>query len=962
MNNINVITNYSAEDIERIIDNFYSPTCHLSIEQRQQLNSILENLQYSTLAWDFSWKLLDINKSASVQFFGAVALCNKISKNLSELDDNQIQQLFQQLIQRLIFYISIHSKQIIIKLTVALDHLILHMIPDKWNNGITAIINLFTQSQNEFLIQHPEKGHLIVLNILTILPEEFSRINVSKSQRSLIRLELEKEFSNVLNYLQFIISTYDQTDILSKIFSCLSKWLEFGISILKIEIIFEYLFNSLNNENLFDDVCDCLSVLFTLPDALKYPSIFSRLLPYVIQFETILDQCLTIGNKEKAECITKLITQFGENLVQLIVQMSITTNSQSQILSHNFCRLVMKCTEMKGQYPIEEICSALTFSFWNALEEEVTSINEKTNQDILLELFRPYFEHLIEVLISKGRLPDNENIFTYEDKELFRCYRSDIIDTMICMYNILGNRAMEVLVNYLLISIEQNQSWQIQESIIQLIGALYEYISPDENQVLPRIFSLLPKLNFSNSVIINATLTVLGKYSSWLGNHQDILQNCVHLCINALSNPELIQSASIALKDLIKENRMYMSRYLNDIFPIMKNVLENVHVHVQSNDRIRCLSIIGYILSVHPSNIVINHLNIILVPEVNKLLDYVSQINNNQENICTSLNFISVLITAIGYYGDQHDGEDNEQQYKTVENPSNITEVLCCILRDLDPILQMILKQYADNIQVTEKICEILSRIVTILRESSSLVLNIFAQLLQNMGPNILHQEFLNFVRNILLLFSKDLDKSVFNLFLIVLQKFQCLFNGDIQWLKNHVDIVEDVANFFSQVIKKLPNIIHQCPDEVFILFIQLIKNGIQLHEPGTLKSISTFTSNFIEYTKSNQRATNLLQQNGLEIVQILLKCIGGTSPHHLIESLSLPLFTLSKSYLDWTTCWVRQCLNDPNFPSSSAKRHHRETLLKILTSKQTSRSSFKDHINTFSLACRETISKENYS
>lgn len=65
-----------------MIDSFYSPTTNLSVEQRQQLNIILENLQNSTLAWDFSWKLLDINKSASVQFFGAAALCNKISKHL----------------------------------------------------------------------------------------------------------------------------------------------------------------------------------------------------------------------------------------------------------------------------------------------------------------------------------------------------------------------------------------------------------------------------------------------------------------------------------------------------------------------------------------------------------------------------------------------------------------------------------------------------------------------------------------------------------------------------------------------------------------------------------------------------------------------------------------------------------------------------------------------------------------
>jgi hypothetical protein len=68
--------------LERIINDFYSPISRLTIEQRQQLNTILENLQYSTLAWDFSWKFLDINKSASVQFFGAIALYNKISKHL----------------------------------------------------------------------------------------------------------------------------------------------------------------------------------------------------------------------------------------------------------------------------------------------------------------------------------------------------------------------------------------------------------------------------------------------------------------------------------------------------------------------------------------------------------------------------------------------------------------------------------------------------------------------------------------------------------------------------------------------------------------------------------------------------------------------------------------------------------------------------------------------------------------
>ncbi|CAF3866769.1 unnamed protein product [Rotaria sordida] len=53
---------------------------------------------------------------------------------------------------------------------------------------------------------------------------------------------------------------------------------------------------------------------------------------YSIELETILTYWLTAG--KNAECITELIIQSGGNLIQLIVRMSMTTNSQSQILLH----------------------------------------------------------------------------------------------------------------------------------------------------------------------------------------------------------------------------------------------------------------------------------------------------------------------------------------------------------------------------------------------------------------------------------------------------------------------------------------------------------------------------------------------------------------------------------------------------------------------------------------------------
>lgn len=199
-------------------------------------------------------------------------------------------------------------------------------MPDKWKNGITSIITLFTQSQNEFLIKNvcakklfslswtfvlflfvfqPEKSHMIVLNILTILPEEVRRdflfvsflndfvsidlvftnrraesstwsdqIGIRKSIRhrfvfSFFFLLTTSLSFLVLSYIQFIIATYPQADILSRMFSCLSKWLDFGIPVIKVESLFDYLFHSLNNENIFDDASNCIIALFTSPDAIK---------------------------------------------------------------------------------------------------------------------------------------------------------------------------------------------------------------------------------------------------------------------------------------------------------------------------------------------------------------------------------------------------------------------------------------------------------------------------------------------------------------------------------------------------------------------------------------------------------------------------------------------------------------------------------------------------------------------
>lgn len=69
------------------------------------------------------------------------------------------------------------------------------------------------------------------------------------------------------------------------------------------------------------------------------------------------------------------------------------------------------------------------------MQEELISIEEKSKQDSLLQTFRPYFVHLIEVLIIKGQWPTHENMFTNEDKDSFQNYRLDILECMVNTYS-----------------------------------------------------------------------------------------------------------------------------------------------------------------------------------------------------------------------------------------------------------------------------------------------------------------------------------------------------------------------------------------------------------------------------------------------------------------------------------------------------------------------------------------------
>ena len=56
--------------------------------------------------------------------------------------------------------------------------------------------------------------------------------------------------------------------------------------------------------------------------------------------------------------------------------------------------------------------------------------------------FGPIYQNLVESMLRKSMYPLNENGWSADQKEAFRCYRTDIADTIMYCHNILQDRLL----------------------------------------------------------------------------------------------------------------------------------------------------------------------------------------------------------------------------------------------------------------------------------------------------------------------------------------------------------------------------------------------------------------------------------------------------------------------------------------------------------------------------------------
>ncbi|XP_060584457.1 importin-13-like, partial [Ruditapes philippinarum] len=615
-------TEFTAENVEKAVNNFY---CNAAVQQ--EVHQWLTAAQVSPAAWSFCWQLLVPDKGLQVQYFGASCLHVKISRYWNEIPADQFESLRSRILEQIVnsatgpklYPYQTMCCHMVFALPISLSSLALHSMPQTWSNPVDSLIIMFQDDSSPL---NSTQRCNVLLEIFTVLPEEFYSMNLTNSRRSELRFELTQNMTKILALLTNLMSPNSPSDVYEHALKCFGSWVDFGIPMNEAEQIIIQVFQSLNSPHLYDSAVDTLVKVFSHPDSHRFPYTIQKLLPLVLQLQGMLNSATNDHDMDTCHGITQIVVSLAENHTKLIIDSASGDDENKKSDIQKLISLVLSCSSIPGHYPVDETCSSMTFTFWYILQDNLQDLDSDKYQ-LLLPMFQPVYLGLIENLLIKVQFPTEEVYETWsaEEKEQFRCYRQDIGDTMMYAYSILREPLLGYLCNALASLVktdkELNVRWELMEAIFFLFNSVAESVDLEEGIYLPSVLELLPKLPFTNVKFISTVLYMLGSFGEWMNCHPQSLPCAIPLLLQGLSNPEVAMAATMALKDVTRETLEHIQPYVPQILQACQAALERGNL--KSRENIRIMSCIGQVLSVLPYNDIMGHLDPILTPLIQEL-------------------------------------------------------------------------------------------------------------------------------------------------------------------------------------------------------------------------------------------------------------------------------------------------------------------------------------------------------
>ncbi|TSN30182.1 Importin-13 [Bagarius yarrelli] len=876
---------FTVDNVEKALHQlYYDP----NIENKNLAQKWLMQAQISPQAWQFCWALLSPDKVPEIQYFGASALHTKISRYWSDIPAEQYDSLKTQLFSQIAHFAS-GSKIVLTRLCVALASLALNTMPEAWPGAVSEMVRVF---QEEGSTVDGRARCLALLELLTVLPEEFQTSRLPQYRRGQVRGALGREWAFVYPLLQQLLRQADSpAPVKARALKCLSSWALLDVPLSESEGLLEAGFSALNDPELFDAAVEAIVNAISQPDSQRYLNTLLKLVPQVLQLQEQLREAVQNGDMETSHGICRIAVSLGENHSRALLEQ--VEHWQSFLALVN---MIMFCTGIPGHYPVNETTSSLTLTFWYTLQDDIMSF-EAEKQAVYLQVYRPVYFQLVDVLLHKAQFPSDEEYASWssDEKEQFRIYRVDISDTLMYVYEMLGAELLSNLydkLGRLLTNADQPTSWQHTEALLYGFQSIAETIDVNYSDVIPGLIGLIPRININNVQLADTVMFTIGALAEWLADHPVMLSSVLPLVLQALGNPDLSISSVSTLKKICRECRYDLPPYATNIVAVSQEVL---------------------IKQIHKPN------------------------PSNKLAIIHILGLLSNLFTTLDITKQEEESGESAPPVKSTP-PQTGPNPVVVVLQQVFALIHTVLSKWLNDSQVVEAVCAIFEKSVkTLLHEFAPMVSQL-SEMLGQMYSTIPQASALDLTRQMMHIFASETDhfppiKALFELVTsVTLTIFQ-------QGPRDHPDIVDSFMQLQAQALKRKPD-----------LFL-----SENLDVKAVFHCVKTFVvqTELLPHCGDVPPIGQVMQEEGKLLLLAVLEAIGGQSSRSLMDQFAEVLFSMNKHCFSLLTVWLKEALQSPGFPSSRVSDEQKDTFSQQVLRERVNKRRVKDIVKEFTLVCR---------
>ncbi|KAM8931086.1 importin-13 [Pelodytes ibericus] len=932
---------FTMDNVEKALHQlYYDP----NIENKNLAQKWLMQAQVSPQAWHFSWQLLNGGKVPEIQYFGASALHIKISRYWGDIPAEQYESLKTQLFAQISAFAS-GSKIVLTRLCVALASLALNMMPDSWPHAVPDMVQVFQTEDGQ-----ADCGArcLALLELLTVLPEEFQTSRLPPYRKGQVRTCLAQECACVFPLLRQLLQQSDSPGFVKqKVLKCFSSWAQLGIPLTECEGLTLAAFSALRDPELFDSAVEALVNTISQPDAQRYVNTLLKLIPHALNLQDQLHQAVQNGDIETSHGICRIVVALGENHSRTLLEQ--VDHWQSFLAMVN---MIMFCTGIPGHYPVNETTSSLTLTFWYTLQDNILSF-DSDKQAVYLQVYRPVYFQLVDVLLQKAQFPADEEYASWssDEKEQFRIYRVDISDTLMYVYEMLGAELLSNLydkLGRLLTSSEQTASWQHTEALLYGFQSIAETIDVNYSDVVPGLIGLIPRININNVQLADTVMFTIGALAEWLADHPVMISKVLPLVLHALGNAELSISSVSTLKKICRECKYDLPQYAANIVAVSQEVLlKQIH---KTSQCMWLMQALGFLLSALQVDEILSNLHSLITPYIQQLEKLADETPNpsNKLAIIHILGLLSNLFTTLDI--SHHDDDREAAEVKKLPVPQGPNPVVL-VLQQVFQLIRKVLSTWLNDAQVVEAVCAIFEKSVKTLLDDFAPMVPQLCEMLGQMYSTIPQASAIDLTRQMVHIFANEPAHfpPIKSLFLLVTSLTLSLFQ---QGPRDHPDIVDSFMQLLAQALKRKPCLFLAEELDVKAVF-QCAIISLKFPEAPTLRSSCGFFTEFLPRCGELAPVGQVVHDEGKVLLQATLEGIGGQAARNVMDHFADILFCLNKNCFSYLVTWLKEVMQQEGFPSPRLTQAQKDNFSQQIVRERVNKRRVRDMVKELTLLCR---------